>query len=59
VSALQAGEFTRGGLRVRRWPRLEEGEIALELPDGSAHLIVPEAIADQIKFVPNPFAGSQ
>lgn len=52
------GEYTRGGLLVRRWPRLEPGTVALRLPDGE-HLIVPEAYADDVQYLRNPFGGDR
>lgn len=49
-----ADEYTRGGLRVRRWPSLDPGMLALVLPSGD-HVIVPELYADDIQLLENPF----
>ncbi len=51
-------EYTRGGLLVRRWPSLEPGTVALQLPSGD-HVIVPEVYADDVQVVKNPFAAAR
>ena len=55
-SAPASGEYTRKGLRIRHWTKMPEGLVALEVPGGLAHIIVPLSVADEVEYVPNPFA---
>lgn len=54
TAPLKEGEFTRGGFRIRRWPNLPDGMIALLLDSGD-HIIVAEKWADEVRLERNPF----